>query len=238
MMRLFSDEGRTIGDPEVKQRPSRGDPCIYGDTCNSLKPKATKRCNFLHRYLMCKANENGELCGFAVPSEHCLRGINPIKEKDVSLLLFRRHECTRDLLVMPEAFVKGRKDPPGPHNNRQLVESPDMWSCVFKFIDVLETEAKWPADSQEKLAQSLLVNFGNWETAVNRSPGRLNCHGHIHLLLTKRGALRLGKFHKEFEGYMELPADDAHMKDLRDLQSYVNTVRGSTLTSAVGRIEK
>jgi outer membrane murein-binding lipoprotein Lpp len=76
---------------------------------------------------------------------------------------------------------------------------------------VLQNKVKFPIARYH-------MNFGKWETAANKDEGALYCHGHAHIVLTRKAAIHWTKNidsqseYGIFVGHVRTPLDE-HQKD-------------------------
>jgi len=110
--------------------------------------------------------------------------LHPYRENQIKIdigsnwWVFGRHdEPTREILLIP--------GPPKPwdreaesHNNTSMVCSTDFWEKI------LSLEKKLKGIETMSPFEGVVINFGQWETAMRMNPSLTSCHPHAHVWLT------------------------------------------------------
>jgi len=162
-------------------------PCTYINTrngCNKPAHSIMSHCS----QLMKRADGGSRQCNFFLYDEFTVRPGGHISTDVSKILAFsknfnlgNRREPIRDLLLVPKYHK----------TNDQLVTDSDMWNTIALIIRLFEAVIRTSIQNLPTTANTVLegvaVNFGRWETAqsMDDSQYALDCHGHIHLLLTR-----------------------------------------------------
>lgn len=197
--RELNEVGRQYADPQP-------------DMCRFAKRRCKNAPKKLH-FPVCSIDH----CGFVVPEHHAL--VNQPPYAPANYLVLFRDKLYRDLLLMPAA------NPPSsiPHTNHALIGDEKAWRAI---VDTARAIAAKAMPEGEPCFVEWHVNFGKWESAVARNPRSADCHAHVHLLLTRAAALRLGTVHPEFQGFLDVPEDDDdHRRECRRLRLRLPTSR-------------
>lgn len=72
-----------------------------------------------------------------------------------------------------------------PHDNEDFVKSIDVWKRVFEYCQLLSTFVKQKSCEINPVTD-IVLNFGDWETAMDRDRSLLECHAHVHFWLDLR----------------------------------------------------
>jgi len=59
-----------------------------------------------------------------------------------------------------------------------MICSKNFWDTVICLISKLENESK------VQVYEAIVINFGNWESAMRMNPSLSSCHPHAHIWLT------------------------------------------------------
>ena len=178
--------------PKTKAYCSRGHKCAYADS--------RQRCRYGEVHATtCPVGD----CGFFERVELKLWDVDGHRQR---YTVACRKEGTRDIIFAPLVT-----DPPlnaQLHDNFQLASSPAFWQDVL--TEVVRTSTKIgliPAQAVSLLA----LNFGNWETAVQRNEYAHFCHGHCHWILTQDAIEQLEKIYPVLKSCREPTEEDVHI---------------------------
>ena len=84
------------------------------------------------------------------------------------------------------------KPPRHHYSNKELVCRTDFWKKVLTVAnDVIHAQLK---SNDSFSVYTIALNFGTWETAVEKDPYALSCHGHAHFLLTREAVENCKQF--------------------------------------------
>lgn len=191
--------------------------CPYGPTCDYyLKRKEGRKCKYEKHVDVCDVNQQRtdrteKSCGFIVRKELVVREFAQLPPNSPFVLVLRQ-EGVRDLLLMPNVPCVNR----GLHSNAQLVSAPELWAAAVDVHSKLQKELPEIGQVVERLA----LDFGRWDTGVSKDERALNCHGHLHITLTRAAADALIAKHsaknKYLIGCVRRPRD-LHVRDYRSL---------------------
>ena len=148
--------------------------------------------------------------------------------------LGNRREPTRDILLVPANH----------RENRKLVTEQKTWMTVNSILVELKRICECVEDN--KVVELIAVNFGKWETANSKSnqddPGKfaLDCHGHIHLHMTRNTINILSQFKgcSGLKGCVQNPENYSEMDSREIFQARLLPLEHLILQNGIAHVEK
>lgn len=186
------------------------DYCRSGAQCRSMA-----QCYLKHPYVGTACSGDVTLrnncktkCGFYSKPELSLTAHLGKQHGSTSLFTVEaRADPVRDCLILPRPSTAGHYD------NMTFVSFADTWSFVVEVCrDIVALARQAP--------ECVAVNFGAWESLMSRDPNNVECHAHIHLLLSTAAVRELGKTLPAIRGRYDEPSDYA-AEDCRAMQALV-----------------
>lgn len=198
LARFMEDSQSDPRQPEDPQPNPYPRVCKHGTSCRH------QSCSNGEHILSCQRKERRrsgrrDVCDFRI-SDNIKIDLVPAK----FFTVVRRKEATRDLLIMPCPFNDNNEQ--GPHNNIDLIHCESVWNYVEAVVGKI-SELCGP-----NVVELLALNFGDWESAANEDKDVLQCHGHIHVQVSRSGCLTLGQRYPNFQGCLS-PCYDHHARD-------------------------
>lgn len=170
---VYSNSHRCI-EPKKKTKPV--EMCRYDLTSQGC---TYVQCRFDHTLWECKAKVDHHVRGEIDYGFFCKKSltVQAFDNFDPNWTAFIRPEKTRDIVIVPHP--KYIYDAPFPHSNYLMVQTSLFWNTAAKFANRL-CEISKDASAVERI----VVNFGEWETAVHDDVYLKECHAHFHLWLS------------------------------------------------------
>jgi len=148
--------------------------CGYGPTnCHKRHPKLMEPCE----EKMIRADGVKRTCSFFFLDEFLVQPRGRFSDRlfaiaaNKGFLLGNRREPTRDLMLAPLKHA----------TNREVITYPGTWNMINDIYKTLQEIGRVP------MLDGVGANFGKWETYNTNDDSQyaLDCHGHIHLLLSR-----------------------------------------------------
>ncbi|RGB27215.1 hypothetical protein C1646_674179 [Rhizophagus diaphanus] len=107
-------------------------------------------------------------------------------------IVLSQQDDTREVLISPHP-AKGYENntiPPNYQqtnhkNNRELIKDPKFWNWVLEYFLNTYLIKEICEDKEQCPIELLALNFGSWEAAEAKDKQAKECHGHLHVHLTR-----------------------------------------------------